>query len=129
MPQKRAIGRKAGLSTRHRRFWAHEKASIEGRIGLRLLAQPLYRYQDADAGIVDGAVSPSSTGPIPKGDSSVANGEWSAAGTSASEHAEDLPDQFSAPLGPLTGSMRAGICPTLSQRRTSTQLAFRYHAL
>ena len=33
----------------------YENATVEGRIELRPLAKPLHRYQDADAGIVDGA--------------------------------------------------------------------------
>ena len=39
-----------------RRFTAHELASVEGRIELRPLVKPLYRYQDADAGVLDGAI-------------------------------------------------------------------------
>jgi hypothetical protein len=39
-----------------RRFTAHEKANIEGRIELRPLAKPLHQYQDADAGLIDGAI-------------------------------------------------------------------------
>lgn len=39
-----------------RRFSAHEKEGTEGRLELRLLAKPLHRYQDVEAGIVDGAI-------------------------------------------------------------------------
>jgi hypothetical protein len=48
------------------RFTAHEKASIEGRIELRPLAKPLHRYQDADAGIVDGAIVSFANGTNPE---------------------------------------------------------------
>jgi hypothetical protein len=49
-----------------RRFTAHEKASVEGRIELRPLAKPLHRYQDADAGIVDGAIVSFANGTNPE---------------------------------------------------------------
>ena len=47
-----------------------------------------------------------------RGDSAVATGEWSAAGTSATEHAEWLPDQFATPLRPRRG--RIHVTPPLS---------------
>src|SRR5262245_49958623 len=49
-----------------RRFTAHEKANIEGRIELRPLAQPLHRYQDSDAGILDGAIVSFANGTNPE---------------------------------------------------------------
>jgi hypothetical protein len=49
-----------------RRFTAHEKASIEGRIELRPLAKPLHRYEDADAGIIDGAIVSFANGTNPE---------------------------------------------------------------
>jgi hypothetical protein len=39
-----------------RRFTAHEQASKEGRIELRLLTSPLHRYSATDQDVVDGAI-------------------------------------------------------------------------
>ena len=40
-----------------RRFECHEDGGpARGRLQLRLLSQPVYRYSDADAGIQDGAI-------------------------------------------------------------------------
>src|SRR5262245_26513833 len=39
-----------------RRFTAHERGSLDGRIELRPLSSPLFRYAQADADILDGAV-------------------------------------------------------------------------
>jgi hypothetical protein len=55
-PAEQPAARLTQIKQLQRRFTAHEKASIEGRIELRPLAKPLHRYQDTDAGIVDGAI-------------------------------------------------------------------------
>src|SRR5262249_53968090 len=55
-PAEQPAARLTQIRQLQRRFSAHEKASIEGRIELRPLAKPLHRYQDAEAGIVEGAI-------------------------------------------------------------------------
>jgi hypothetical protein len=55
-PAEQPAARLTQIKQFQRRFTAHEKASIEGRIELRPLAKPLHRYQDADAGTIDGAI-------------------------------------------------------------------------
>ena len=55
-PAAQPAARLTQMKQLHRRFTAHEKASIEGRIELRPLAKPLHQYQDADAGLIDGAI-------------------------------------------------------------------------
>jgi hypothetical protein len=49
-----------------RRFTAHESAVIEGRVELRLLNSPLYRYADAEAGVIDGAIFAFANGTNPE---------------------------------------------------------------
>jgi hypothetical protein len=49
-----------------RRFTAHESAVVEGRVELRLLSSPLYRYADADAGVTDGAIFAFANGTNPE---------------------------------------------------------------
>src|SRR5262245_45820266 len=56
VPAEQQTVRLSQIKQLQRRFTAHERANIEGRIELRSLAKPLHRYQDADAGIVDGAI-------------------------------------------------------------------------
>jgi hypothetical protein len=55
-PAEQPAARLTQIKQLQRRFTAHEKASIEGRIELRPLTKPLHRYQEADDGIVDGAI-------------------------------------------------------------------------
>jgi len=56
VPAEQPAARLLQIKQLQQRFTAHEKASIEGRIELRPLAKPLHRYQDAEAGIIDGAI-------------------------------------------------------------------------
>jgi hypothetical protein len=49
-----------------RRFTAHEQTPVEGRIELRPLAKPLHRYEDAAAGILDGAILSFANGTNPE---------------------------------------------------------------
>jgi hypothetical protein len=48
------------------RFSAYEEAVIEGRIQLRPLTSPLYRYADVKNGIVDGAIFSFANGTNPE---------------------------------------------------------------
>jgi hypothetical protein len=49
-----------------RRFAAHETATIEGRIELRPLANPLHRYADPDSSLIDGAIFAFANGTNPE---------------------------------------------------------------
>jgi hypothetical protein len=49
-----------------RRFTANESAVVEGRVELRLLNSPLYRYSDAHAGVTDGAIFAFANGTNPE---------------------------------------------------------------
>jgi hypothetical protein len=49
-----------------RRFTAHETATIEGRIELRSLANPLHRYADPDSSLIDGAIFAFANGTNPE---------------------------------------------------------------
>ena len=55
-PAEQPAARLTQIKELQRRFTAHETANIEGRIELRPLTKPLHRYQDANDGIVDGAI-------------------------------------------------------------------------
>jgi hypothetical protein len=55
-PAEKAARRLTQMKELHRRFTAHERGSLDGRIELRPLSSPLFRYSDADAGILDGAI-------------------------------------------------------------------------
>lgn len=48
------------------RFAAHEKAPVGGRIELRPLSNPLYRYSDEATGVIDGAVFAFANGTNPE---------------------------------------------------------------
>jgi hypothetical protein len=48
------------------RFTAHEKSVIGGRIELRPLTSPLYRYADEGSGLVDGAIFSFANGTNPE---------------------------------------------------------------
>src|SRR5262245_17736605 len=65
-PAEQAAARLTQIKQIQRRFTAHERASIEGRIELRPLAKPLYRYQDAEKGIIDGAIMSFANGTNPE---------------------------------------------------------------
>lgn len=49
-----------------RRFTAHESAVIEGRVELRLMSSPLFRYTDSEAGLIDGAIFAFANGTNPE---------------------------------------------------------------
>lgn len=49
-----------------RRFTAHEQTPVEGRIELRPLIRPLYRYQDATEGVIDGVIMSFANGTNPE---------------------------------------------------------------
>jgi hypothetical protein len=55
-PAEKPVRRLTQMKELHRRFTAHERGSIDGRIELRPLSSPLFRYSDAEAGILDGAI-------------------------------------------------------------------------
>ncbi|TXT39022.1 MAG: hypothetical protein FD138_194 [Planctomycetota bacterium] len=48
------------------RFAAHEKEGTEGRLELRALSTPLYRYADEETGVIDGAVFAFANGTNPE---------------------------------------------------------------
>ena len=48
------------------RFTAHEKTPVEGRIELRSLTNPIYRYKDEETGILDGAIFAFASGTNPE---------------------------------------------------------------
>jgi hypothetical protein len=50
----------------HRRFTAYEKAPVGGRIELRPLSSPLYRYSDSTVGVTDGAIFAFANGTNPE---------------------------------------------------------------
>jgi hypothetical protein len=65
-PADSALRRLAQMKSLFRAFAAHESAVIEGRIELRHLASPLFRYADGDAGILDGAIFAFANGTNPE---------------------------------------------------------------
>jgi hypothetical protein len=62
----RPAGRLTQIKQIHRRFVASEQAVIEGRVELRPLTTPLYRYADAEAGVIDGAIVSFANGTNPE---------------------------------------------------------------
>lgn len=65
-PAEKATRRLAQMKAIQRRFTAHEKAAIGGRIELRPLSSPLYRYSQEDAGILDGSIFAFANGTNPE---------------------------------------------------------------
>jgi hypothetical protein len=55
-PADKAARRLTQMKELRERFTAHEQATIEGRIELRPLGTPLYRYESSDQDIIDGAI-------------------------------------------------------------------------
>lgn len=55
-PAEKPAVRLAQMRELRRRFAAHEREGTDGRIELQSLSAPLYRYQDPERGILDGAV-------------------------------------------------------------------------
>lgn len=66
LPAEKAARRLSQMKDICRRFTAHESAVVEGRVELRLLSSPLYRYADADANVVDGAIFAFANGTNPE---------------------------------------------------------------
>jgi hypothetical protein len=62
----KATRRLAQMKELCRRFTAHESAVIEGRVELRLMSSPLYRYSDSTAGVSDGAIFALANGTNPE---------------------------------------------------------------
>lgn len=65
-PAATPAARQIQLKQLRQRFTAHEKTPVEGRIELRPLSNPLYRYQDRTAGLFDGAVFAFANGTNPE---------------------------------------------------------------
>ncbi len=65
-PAATAATRQIQLKQLRQRFGAHEKTPTEGRIQLRSLPNPLYRYEDRAAGLFDGAVFAFANGTNPE---------------------------------------------------------------
>lgn len=55
-PSDNAVRRLIQMKELQRRFTAHERGSLEGRIELRPLSSPVFRYSDASANILGGAI-------------------------------------------------------------------------
>jgi hypothetical protein len=62
LPARRLVQMKELL----RRFTAHEQAPVGGRIELRSLSSPLYRYQAPKEGVMDGAIFSFANGTNPE---------------------------------------------------------------
>lgn len=62
----KAVARLSQIRQMQRRFTAHEDTPVEGRIELRPLTKPLHRYDDASAGILDGAIVSFANGTNPE---------------------------------------------------------------
>jgi hypothetical protein len=65
-PADKPVRRLAQMKTLHRRFAAHELEGVGGRIELRPLASPLYRYTDEAGGVLDGAIFALANGTNPE---------------------------------------------------------------
>jgi hypothetical protein len=65
-PASKPAARLAQMKQLLRRFTAHERAVVEGRIELRGMAKPLYRYESDAAGTKDGAVFSFANGTNPE---------------------------------------------------------------
>jgi len=55
-PAERPAARLGQMKELFARLGAHEGAVVEGRVELRPMARPLYRYHDDAAGVIDGAI-------------------------------------------------------------------------
>jgi hypothetical protein len=65
-PADNAARRLSQLKSLLRRFSAHEREGTEGRLELRPLTSPLYRYEDAAQDVVDGAIFTFASGTNPE---------------------------------------------------------------
>lgn len=66
VPADKAVARLAQMKQLQRRFAAHERANVGGRIELRPLPRALHRYEHAAAGVIDGAVFSFANGTNPE---------------------------------------------------------------
>jgi len=65
-PADKPVRRLAQMRDLRKRFAAHERETSEGRIELRPLTSPLYRYEDAANAVVDGAIFSFANGTNPE---------------------------------------------------------------
>ncbi len=66
LPAEKPAARLGQMKQLFSRFAAHEGAVVEGRIELRPMARPLFRYRDDAAGVIDGAVFSFANGTNPE---------------------------------------------------------------
>jgi hypothetical protein len=66
LPAEKPAARLGQMKGLFARFAAHEGAVVEGRIELRPMARPLYRYRDEAAGVIDGAIFSFANGTNPE---------------------------------------------------------------
>jgi hypothetical protein len=66
LPAEKPAARLGQMKGLFARFAAHEGAVVEGRIELRPMARPLYRYRDEAAGVIDGALFSFANGTNPE---------------------------------------------------------------
>ena len=65
-PADKPVRRLAQMKELSRRFTVHERTPTEGRIELRALTSPLYRYGDAASDVLDGAIFSFANGTNPE---------------------------------------------------------------
>ena len=65
-PADKPVRRLGQMKTLRARFTAHERTLSEGRIELRPLTSPLYRYEDAANDVIDGAIFSFANGTNPE---------------------------------------------------------------
>lgn len=65
-PADKAVRRLSQMKSIRERFSAHESAVIEGRVQLRPLSSPLFRYADPETGLTDGALFAFANGTNPE---------------------------------------------------------------
>jgi hypothetical protein len=65
-PADKPVRRLAQMKTLRARFAIHERTPTEGRIELRPLTSPLYRYEDAASAVIDGAIFSFANGTNPE---------------------------------------------------------------
>jgi hypothetical protein len=65
-PADKPVRRLAQMKELSRRFTAHERETTEGRLELRPLTSPLYRYSDAASDVLDGAIFSFANGTNPE---------------------------------------------------------------
>jgi hypothetical protein len=65
-PADKPVRRLAQMKELSRRFTAHEREGTEGRLELRPLTSPLYRYGDAASDVLDGAIFSFANGTNPE---------------------------------------------------------------